>query len=95
MSNNEDIGKSFRELLNYISSLGNHVNQIYDRLEKIESSIKETKEELESSITNNEKELKNIREIVVTKSEFNELIKKLYGPFEEFSPPKTPEQIQE
>ena len=92
MSKNEAIGKSFRELLSYISSLGDHVNQIYDRLEKIESSIKETKEELESAITNNENELKSIREIMITKAEFNNLLRKLYGPFEEFSPPKTPQQ---
>ena len=89
------ITKSFGELLNYISKLGVHINQIYDRLDKIEANISETKEELRNSITDNKNELENIREVMVTKSEFNNLLKKLNEPFEQFSLPQTPKQQRE
>ena len=85
------VAKSFRELLNYVSGLGDHINQIYDRLEKIEKTISETKEELEASITDNKDGLERVEDVIITKSEFNDLLQKLNEPFEEFSPPKTPE----
>jgi uncharacterized protein YaaN involved in tellurite resistance len=86
------VGRSLRELLTYISRLGEHVNQIYTRLDQIDTSIREVKKTLEISIENNKKELGALREIATTKSEFNDLIKKLNEPFKEFSPPPTPGQ---
>ena len=86
------IADSFRELLNYVSGLGEHINQLYDRLEKIEMEINKTKEELVVSITENKKELEDIKNTLITKSDFNVLMQKLNQPFEKFSPPKTTER---
>lgn len=86
------VGRSLRELLTYISRLGEHINQIYTRLDQIDSSIREVKKGLETSDKNNKKELEALKEITTTKSEFNDLIKKLNEPFKEFSPPPTPDQ---
>ncbi|UCH37000.1 MAG: hypothetical protein JSV76_04740 [Candidatus Bathyarchaeota archaeon] len=88
------VGKSLRELLTYISHLGEHVNQIYTRLDQIDSSIREVKKQLETTTENNKKELRDLKEITTTKLEFNDLIKKLNEPFKEFSPPSTPGQAQ-
>jgi hypothetical protein len=84
------IANSFRELLDYVSNLGEHVNQIYTRLGKIEASVSKTKEDLEVSITDNKNALKSIKETMVTKSEFNDLIQKINEPFTQFTPPKAP-----
>lgn len=89
------IAKNFRELLNYVSNLGDHINQIYDRLEKIETNISEAKIELEKSIINNKNELESFKEVIITKSEFNKLLQKLNEPFEQFSPPSAPKQSHE
>jgi len=89
------IVQSFRELLNYVSNLGENINQINDHLEKIEKNVSEIKEELETSILNNKNGLDGIKEVIITKSEFNELLEILNEPFEEFTPPKTPERIRE
>ena len=86
------ITNSFRELLNYINSLGDNVNQIYDRLEKIEIDITKAKEDLGASFNENKRELENIKKSTITKSEFNDLLKKLNEPFEKFTPPKTTER---
>ena len=82
------IADSFRELLDYVSNLGEHVNQIYTRLGKIEASVRKTKEDLATSITDNKNALDNIKETMITKSEFNDLIQKINEPFTQFTPPK-------
>ena len=93
MSESElSITNSFRELLNYINTLGEHINQVYDRLDKIETDINKVKEDLGTSSNENKNELENIRKTIITKSEFNDLLKKLNEPFEKFSPPKTAER---
>lgn len=89
------VAKSFHELLNYVSSLGEHIKQIYERLEKIEENSNKTKEELEMSIMDNKDGLKRLMEVIITKSEFNDILMKLNEPFEQFSPPKTPERSYE
>ena len=89
------ISKSFSELLNYVSSLGNHINKIYDRLEKIDTNLDNIKDELTASIENNTNELESVKEAMITKSEFNDILQKLDEPFKQFSPPKTPEQPHE
>ena len=92
--NESNIVNSFRELLNYVSVLGEHVNQIYDHLEKIETDFAKTKEELEASIAENKNELESIKKATITKSEFNEILQKLNQPFEKFTPPKAPERTR-
>jgi len=87
--------QSFRELLNYVSSLGEHINQIYDQLEKIEMNVLKNKEELETSIMDNKNGLEGVKEVTITKSEFNELLQKINEPFEQFTPPKTYERPRE
>ena len=97
MSNTNDelsIVNSFRELLSYIVSLAEQINQLDDRLEKIDLETNKTKEELEGSIKENKKELENIKSTLITKSEFNTLLQKLNQPFEKFSPPKTVERTR-
>jgi regulator of replication initiation timing len=84
------IANSFRELLDYVSNLGEHINQIYARLGKIEASVRNTKEDLEASITENKNALESIKETMITKSEFNDLIQKINEPFTQFTPPKAP-----
>ena len=88
LNNNAEIISSFRELLNYVCRLGEQINQIYDRLEKIELEIIEAEEELEANISDTRNELKKIKEILITKSELNEVIQKVRKTFEEFTPPK-------
>ena len=89
------IANSFRELLDYVSNLGEHVNQIYTRLGKIEVSVRNTKEDLEASITENKNALDGIKETMITKSEFNDLIQKINEPFTQFTPPKAPATSEE
>ena len=92
MSNTDNelsIAGSFRELLNYIVGLAEQINQLDDRLEKIELETNKTKGDLEGSIKENKKEIENIKNTLITKTEFNTLIQKLNLPFEKFSPPKT------
>jgi hypothetical protein len=84
------IATSFRTLLDYVSNLGEHVNQIYTRLGKIEASVSQTKADLEASITENENALGRIKETMITKAEFNALIQKINEPFTQFTPPKAP-----
>jgi hypothetical protein len=83
------ITSSFRELLSYINTLGEHVNQIYDRLEKMEADLGKMRDEQTSSLSENKKELEAMRKNTITKTEFNDLLKKLNEPFEKFTPPKT------
>ncbi len=84
------IANSFRKLLDYVSALGEHVNQIYTHLGKIEANVRKTKEDLETSITDNKNALDSIKETMITKSEFNNLIQKINEPFTQFTPPKAP-----
>lgn len=86
---------SLRELLDYVSDLGEHINHIYKRLEKIDMSLHETKEDLLASIQSNENELESIKETMITKSEFNSLLEKINEPFQKFSPPKAPPMSHE
>lgn len=96
LSENEpSIANSFRELLDYVSNLGEHINQIYTRLGKIEASVRKTKEDLATSITDNKNALDNIKETMITKSEFNDLIQKINEPFTQFTPPKAPAAYEE
>ena len=91
LSNHESsYANSLRELLDYVSDLGEHINHIYKRLEKIDASLHNTKEDLLASIQSNENELESIKETMITKSEFNSLLEKINEPFQQFSPPKAP-----
>ena len=87
-----DLVNSLREMLNYISILGEHINQIYEHLEKVEIDIGTVKEELKASIMENKEEIKRVKSTIITKSKLDDILQKLNKPFEKFIPPKTPEQ---
>jgi len=87
--------KSFQELLDYVSNLGEQINKLYNHLETIEKNLIMTKDNLTQSIIDNQTELERVNEIVITKSELNNLLQKINEPFETFTPPKTPEQSYE
>lgn len=90
--NESGIVNSFRELLTYVNTLGENINQIYDHLEQIESDLIKAKEDLGASIAENKEEIANVKKTIITKSEFNDILKKLNQPFEKFTPPKAPER---
>jgi uncharacterized protein YaaN involved in tellurite resistance len=89
------VSKSFQELLNYVSNLGEHINKIYTHLETIEKNLTITKDDLTQSIIGNKTDLERLNEIIITKSELNNLLQKINEPFEKFTPPKTPERSYE
>ena len=89
------VAKSFQELLNYVSNLGEHINELYNHLETIEKNLATTKDDLTQSITDNKTELERVNEIIITKSELNNILQKINEPFEKFSPPITPERSHE
>ncbi|MEM2094605.1 MAG: hypothetical protein QXI32_04850 [Candidatus Bathyarchaeia archaeon] len=80
------IVNSFKDLLNYVTILGEHVNQIYDHLEKMEADIDRVKNDLGSSIAENRKELESVKKSMITKAEFSDTLQKLNQPFEKFKP---------
>jgi hypothetical protein len=84
--NELSIDGNLRDLLIYIRRLGEHTNQIYNRLDHIDASIRKVKKALETSIANNATEIIDIKKTTITKSEFNALITKLNEPFQQFSP---------
>jgi len=86
------VSKSFQELLNYVSNLGEHINKLYTHLETIEKNLSTTKDDLTQSIIDTKTELERVNEIVITKAELNNLLQKINEPFEKFTPPKTPER---
>ena len=89
-----NIVNNFRELLNYVSTLGEQINQIYDHVEKIELDVVKIKEDFGSSIAENKEDLLAIKKNSITKTEFNNILQKLNQPFEKFTPPKAPERTR-
>lgn len=89
-----EIVNSFRELLDYVSTLGEHINQIYDHLERIELDVVKIKEDFGSSIAENKEGLESIKKNIITKNEFNNILQKLNQPFEKFTPPKAPDRTR-
>lgn len=84
------IASSFRKLLEYVSNLGEHVNQIYTRLGKLEANVSQTQADLAAAITENKDALGRIKETMITKAEFNALLQTINEPFTQFTPPKAP-----
>ena len=81
------------ELHSYLRILGEHTNQIYNALEKIERNIMEMNDEQKACIETNKNELEYIKGIIVNKSEVNDLLEELNKGIEgSFSPLPTLEQ---
>jgi hypothetical protein len=85
------LAKNFRQLLDYVSSLGDHLNLIYERLDAIEGLVNRANDDLQASITTNRQDLESLKDTMVTKSEFSDLIQKINEPFTQFSPPQPTE----
>ena len=77
ISNKGLLLQRFRELYKYIHLIGEHINQIYTRLEDIERNIDEMTNENKMLIETNKDKLENVKEIMVTKSEINELLQEI------------------
>jgi 4-hydroxy-3-methylbut-2-enyl diphosphate reductase IspH len=85
---------NLRDLLTYISRLGVQMNQMNQRLDQIDASIRDVTRKLDLSIETNNKTVLSIKQTTITKTEFNQLIAKLNEPFKEFSPTKPPERAR-
>jgi len=79
--------KEFRELYNYVILMGRHINEIHNRLSKIEESIKEISESHSSFVRGNTAGMANIIENMVSKSEFNDLVERMEQSMGEMLPP--------
>ncbi len=79
--------KEFRELYNYVVLMGRHINEIHNRLGKIEESINEVKMNHSSFVRENSAEIANIVENMVSKSEFNDLVERMEKSMAEMLPP--------
>ena len=77
ISNQGLLLQRFRELHKYIHLIGEHIKQIYTRLEDIERNINEVTNENKMLIETNKDKLENVKEIMVTKSEINDLLQEI------------------
>lgn len=78
MSDNEpNIIKEFRNLYDYVVLMGRHINGIHARLDAIEENIKEISSNQSNFLRENTEEMAIIRENMVNKDEFNNLIEKM------------------
>ena len=87
------------ELISYVKRLGENINVVYTRLEKIEAKIDSVSEDLgvvKEGLESNKIEINELRESLVKKSEFDEFVKKLTESFSEILPPalKQTEEIE-
>ena len=79
--------KEFRELYDYVRLMGDHVNQIYRRLEQIESTLNEVSASHSASIRENALAITTIKENMVSKNEFHGFIEQLKASVSEQLPP--------
>jgi DNA anti-recombination protein RmuC len=78
MSDDEPkIIKEFRGLYDYVRLMGEHVNQIHTRLERIEKNINEIVSNQRNHNTEVAKEIGTIKANMVYRSEFNDFIEKM------------------
>ena len=77
ISNKGLLLQRFHELHEYIRLTGEHVNQIYLRLEAIETNIEAITNEHKMLIESNKTGLDTVKEIMVTKSEISNLMQEL------------------
>ena len=75
--NEPNIIKEFRNLYDYVVLMGRHINGIHERLETIEENIKEINSNHSNFVRENSTEMTLIRENMVNKNEFNNLIEKM------------------
>lgn len=71
------IVREFRELYEYVYELGQHINEMYKRLEVVENTLKQSSDRLSESTMTNMNSILDIKAVMVTKSEFDEFIDQL------------------
>jgi len=69
--------KEFRSLYDYVRLMGEHINQIHSRLERIERSIAEMSTKHDASIRANRRELGEVKDLIATKQEVYDLLHEL------------------
>ena len=77
ISNKRLLLQRFHDLHEYIRLMGEHINKIYKKIEDIESDINEMTNEHKMLIETNKNDIENVNEIMVTKSEINDLLQEL------------------
>ena len=77
ISNQELLLQRFHNLHDYLRLTGDHINQIYKRLDDIERKINEMTNEHKMLILANKNEIEKIKEIMIKKSEINGLLQEL------------------
>ena len=69
--------KEFRELYEYVRLMGDHINQIHSRLDKIDKNINEVRSSHRTAIRENTAEIKEMKENMVNKYELDDVIEKM------------------
>jgi len=69
--------KEFRELYEYVRLMGEHINQIHTRLDKIDSNINEVSSSHRNAIRENTAEIREMRDKMVNKYELDDFIEKM------------------
>lgn len=85
------------ELADYVKRVGEHINLVYKRLEEIEGKLNSLSgeiSELKAAIGTNKADIDSLRESVVSKSEFDDFVKKLTESFRELLPPVPKETME-
>ena len=77
ISNKGLLLQRFHDLHEYIHLIGDHITQIYTRLETIEMNIEAITNEHATLIETNKNDLETVKEIMVSKSEINNLMQEL------------------
>ena len=78
--------KEFRGLYEYVRLMGEHINQIHDRLDKLEKNIADIVLSQRNYALDNTREISNLRENMVNKNEFNEFMNKMKSSMGELLP---------
>ncbi|MHA2406531.1 MAG: hypothetical protein ACXACH_07250 [Candidatus Hermodarchaeia archaeon] len=84
-ANDLAISRSLRDLLTYVCSLEEHMNQMDQRLDAVDAVIRDLSTDIELTFESNNQRLATLQETILTKSELNTLLHQLNAPFDEFS----------
>jgi hypothetical protein len=77
MSNKDLLFKQLRDLHGYIRLLGENINQIQSRLDQLERNITEMKSTHTASIETNRTGLEEVKKVIASKAEVNNLFQEL------------------
>ena len=77
MSNKDLLFKQLHDLHGYIRLLGENVNQILSRLDQLERNISEMKSTHTASIETNRTGLEDVKKVIASKAEVNNLFQEL------------------